>query len=86
MYLIQGVIALEVVKKAEKENTIIMRLTEPGGESSQAVLRFFSEKVQYLEYTDLMEWSAKDRLPVQNNQAAITLAPFEIKTFFLRVK
>ena len=82
----QGAIALEVVKKAEKENAIVIRLTETRGESSQAVLRFFSEKVQYLEETDLMEWSAKDRLPVQNNQVAITLAPFEIKTFFLRVK
>ena len=79
-------VTLEVMKKAEKKESRIIRLTESRGENSKAILRFPRGNVQFLEETDLMEWGRKDTLPVLENKAEITLAPFEIKTFFLRTK
>ena len=77
---------VEVGKKAEKENVLIIRLTETRGENSQAELCFPAGSVKSLEETDLMEWESKSTLAVKENKASVTLAPFEIKNYFLRGK
>ena len=79
-------VTLEVLKKAEKENVLIIRLTETRGENSQAELCFPAGSVKSLEETDLMEWESKSTLAVKENKASVTLAPFEIKNYFLRGK
>ena len=76
-------ISLEVIKKAEKEDCLIIRLAETKGETSQAVLHF-DIPVKKLITTNLIEWTETDCIDISGNQTSITLKPFEIKTFKLQ--
>lgn len=75
-------VALEVVKKAEKEACIVVRLVETDGRHSRAVLKT-APRFHQLVPTNLMEWV--DDAPIDcSGPVAMTLKPFEIATFKLR--
>ena len=75
-------ITLEVLKKAEKEDCLIIRLVETGGKNSTGTLKL-KTPCMIIE-TNLMEWEEYDTINVKA-QLNIHLKPFEIKTFKLRL-
>ena len=79
-----GGVSLEVLKKAEKEDALVIRVVETKGEHSTGELVFSSEDFLALETTSLMEWEKGEKIPVRKGKATLSLAPFEIRTFFLR--
>ena len=72
-------IALEVVKRAEKNDSLILRLVEFRGCHSAGTLQFDSKPVKVCE-TDLMEWNDGKSLNLTGNTAELELKPFEILT------
>ena len=68
---------LSVLKKAEKEDQLIIRVIETHGRSSSGSL--------YLDGTitecDLMEWNNIDTPLEIDGKYEITLSPFEIRTY-----
>ena len=73
-------VSLEVVKKAEKENCIVIRLVETEGSSSQIELA--TKAAKFVE-TDLMEWNELAELKTDTGRIMLKLKPFEIRTFKL---
>jgi len=72
-------ISLEVVKRAEKDDSLILRLVEFRGQYSSGTLRFDPKPVKVCE-TDLMEWNDTKSLNLTGNTAELELKPFEIRT------
>ena len=72
-------IRLEVVKRAEKDDSLILRLVEIRGRHSHGELRF-AAKPDRVCATDLLEWEDGPALPVRKNTLALELKPFEILT------
>ena len=72
-------LALEVLKKAEKEKALIVRIVERAGRHSTGTLKFRTTPKKIVE-TDLIEW---EDIRVFEPVAAIPLQlkPFEIATF-----
>lgn len=70
-------VSLEVVKKAEKESCLILRLVETLGRHSTARLETDWPKAHLVE-TDLMEWRDGPRHPLP---VTVHLKPFEIRTY-----
>jgi len=75
-------VVLEVVKKAEKENSIIIRLVERKGCNSKCNLQFTQTNIELIE-TDLMEWNEFHSLG-QGTSFDLSFKPFEIRTFKLK--
>ena len=74
-------ISLEVLKKAEREACLVLRLVETRGCRSTGTLHLPADAV--LVATGLMEWD--DGAVVAGQPAVpVTLAPFEIRTYKLR--
>jgi alpha-mannosidase len=73
-------IGLEVLKKAEKDNCLILRVVERRGRKSAAIIRLTDSNLK-LKTTDLMEWN--DSSNAVGGELKLTLKPFEIKTFKL---
>jgi alpha-mannosidase len=73
-------IGLEVLKKAEKDNCLILRVVERRGRKSEAIIRLTDSNLK-LKTTDLMEWN--DSSNALGGELKLTLKPFEIKTFKL---
>jgi len=71
-------VGLEVLKKAEKENCLVLRVVERKGRKSEATIRL-TDANQNLKSTDLMEWT--DSGEAVRGELKFTLKPFEIKTF-----
>ena len=69
---------LEVVKKAEKEDAHILRITETCGSDANATLSLPSAKRLY--YTNLVEWEKGVEIPIVDGKAQISLKPLEIVT------
>ena len=76
-------VSLEVVKKAEKENCVVIRLLETHGTDSTARLNFRDSGVRLIE-TNLMEWTDDGEVPVSGKTAELRFKPFEIRTFKLK--
>jgi alpha-mannosidase len=71
-------VSLEVVKKAEKEKCLIVRLVETDGRQSSC--RLYTGRKATLVETNLMEWT--DGKAVRcNGSVKLTLKPFEIRTY-----
>jgi len=71
-------LTLEVIKKAEKENALIIRVVESMGKFSLGELKSTSDRTKWIE-TDLMEWENGE---VYNGKSLeIKLTPFGIKTW-----
>ena len=73
-------VGLEVLKKAEKDNCLVLRVVERRGRKSEAHLRLTDSKLK-IKTTDLMEWN--DSNDAIGGELKLTLKPFEIKTFKL---
>lgn len=71
--------SLEVVKKAEKEDCLVIRVVETRGRESRAVLRVEDPDAELLP-TDLMEWKDGDSINC-SEPVDLLLRPFEILTF-----
>ena len=71
---------LEVLKKAEKEDCLVLRVVERNGRKSNATLRLTDSNLK-LSSTDLMEWN--DFGNAVGGELKLTFKPFEIKTFKL---
>ena len=72
-------IRLEVVKRAEKDDSLILRLVEIRGRHSVGTLRFAAKPAK-VSKTDLVEWRRGPALPLRRNALALELKPFEILT------
>ena len=72
-------IRLEVVKRAEKDDSLILRLVEIRGKHSAGTLRF-AAKPDKVSETDLLEWEHGPALKLRKNALALDLKPFEILT------
>ncbi len=75
-------VTLEVLKKAEKGNDLVIRLVETNGRNSRCTLAF-AKNFKKLTETNLVEWTNSGATKISKNQAVIELKPFEIKTFKL---
>ncbi|MDZ7292224.1 MAG: alpha-mannosidase [candidate division KSB1 bacterium] len=71
-------IELEVLKKAESDDSLILRLYEPRGRRSSCTLMFIDPHVK-VEETDLMENTIAE-LKMNEGKAHLEFGPFEIKT------
>lgn len=73
-----GTVSLEVVKKAEKDESWILRLVETRGRASRCRLEVGLSGV--VRETDLMEWNDQAPLPPGTGWD-LEFSPFEIRTF-----
>ena len=72
-------IALAVLKKAEKEDCLVVRIVETKGRHSSGSIKL-RDGAATLVQTNLMEWTTEEELPCKH-ETAIELAPFEIRTY-----
>lgn len=73
-------VSMEVVKKAEKEDCLVVRLVETRGQRSKATLRF-NHTLANVVKTNMMEWTDEGKQDFQDNKLKIELKPFEIRTY-----
>ena len=71
---------LEVLKRAEKSEALILRIVEVRGRRTKAVIRLRDPFTRVTE-TDLMEWN--DVGPGAAGTLEVALGPFDIRTFRL---
>ncbi|MBQ6470713.1 MAG: alpha-mannosidase [Victivallales bacterium] len=74
---------LEVVKKAEKDNSTILRIVENRGRATDAVL-FLRNPTAKVTETNLIEWEHGKAYPVKDGRVLLSLKPFEILTLRLQ--
>ncbi len=72
-------VSLEVLKKAEKEDALVLRVVEILGRRTKARLLCRDKKATLVE-TNLLEWTEEQSFPTAD-PVEIELGPFEIKTF-----
>jgi alpha-mannosidase len=72
--------SIEALKKAEKEDALVVRVVETRGARSKVSL-LCDGGIGRLVETDLMEWKNLGEVPCAGGKAELELAPFEIKTF-----
>jgi len=75
-------ISLEVIKKAEKEDCLVIRLVETKGQRSKASLCFKSPAKKLIK-TNMIEWTNEGEEAIVDNSFTIELKPFEIRTYKL---
>lgn len=73
-------ISLETVKKAEKEDCLVIRLVETNGCRSTGILRF-NRAFKTAVGTNLMEWTDEERFDISGGSLEVELKPFEIRTY-----
>jgi len=71
-------VGLEVLKKAEKDDCLVLRVVERKGKKSKASLRLNKSNLKIQE-TDLMEW--QNDSTISDQSLIIELDAFQIKTF-----
>ncbi len=72
-------ISLEVLKRAEKDDSRIVRLVETRGEPSEAVLHFKDARTNVSE-TNLLEWTRGEKFKLKDGALKLAFRPFEIRT------
>ena len=77
-----GTVALSIIKKAEKEDCLIVRLVELAGRTSPAVLTVPAGKK--LVETNLLEWTEGETFVPESGKVSLKLRPYEIKTLKVR--
>lgn len=77
-------IVIDTVKKAEKGDDLIIRLYETYNTVSSGTLKF-GFPVEVCMETDLLERDMEE-IPCEQNQIQITVHPYEIRTFKVRMK
>ncbi|MBR2427836.1 MAG: alpha-mannosidase [Lentisphaeria bacterium] len=76
-------VTMEVVKKAEKDDTLIVRLVENHGKHASAELKL-RDAAMSVTPTDLIEWGSGEEISSENGTVFLDFAPFEIKTLRLK--
>ncbi len=76
-----GSVVLEVVKKAEKEDALVLRCVERHGRAGRCRISF-AAPYQTLTECDLLEWNPCGEST--SSGAEFDFKPFEIKTFLIR--
>ena len=76
-------VSLEVIKKAEKSDDIIIRVVETAGKNSCGVLQYSPEIREVFE-CDIMEWNILHPKKLDGGKQEIALKAFEIKTFIAK--
>jgi len=75
-------VTLEVCKKAEKADTLVIRLVETRGLDSSITLAL-QPPWSRLQETNLLEWTDGPTTEVTGGAVTVTLKPFEIRTYRL---
>jgi alpha-mannosidase len=76
-------ISLEVVKRAEKDNSIILRLVETKGCYSEGTMEVINKNTKLTE-TDMLEWN--DSGIIDSTQPInLIFQPFEIRTYRIKL-
>lgn len=75
-------VSLETIKKAEKEDCLVIRVVETKGQRSKATICFRSP-VKKLIKTNMIEWTDEGEEAIVNGSLSIELKPFEIRTYKL---
>ena len=75
-------VSLEVIKKAEKEDCLVIRVVETKGQRSNASICFKSP-VKKLTETNMLEWTSGSEENLVDNSLSIEMNPFEIRTYKL---
>ena len=78
-----GSVSLEVVKKAEKSDDLVIRLVETAGSATAATLRTTLSGVKLVE-TNLIEWEELGSFEFRGDAVELEFKPFEIRTFKVR--
>lgn len=73
-------VTLEIVKKAEKEDCLIVRMVETSGQVGSAHLRWNGSAEKLVE-TNLLEWTDETVVPRSGYGFDLEFKPFEIRTF-----
>ena len=71
------------MKKAEKENCLVIRAVETHGAAAKAVLHLRDKALRVIE-TNLLEWTEDAVFQPVNGDLELTFRPFEIRTFKLK--
>lgn len=75
-------VIIETIKKAEKDDTIVLRVFETYGKRTDAIISFgFEIKEAYL--TDMLE-NKLEKLEIKNNNIKLSFKPYEIHTILLK--
>ena len=80
-FIMSDGISLETIKKAEKSNSLIIRLVETNGSNSKGILNFSKYPVKLSE-TNLIEWEENEEREILGD-IEIRMKPFEIRTYKL---
>ena len=75
-------VSLEIIKKAEKDDSRIIRLVELKGRISSAQLQF-AKDVKKVSHTNMIEWERGEEVALHDGIAELTLKPYEIVTLRL---
>ena len=75
-------VSLEIIKKAEKDDSRIIRLVELKGRIFSAQLQF-AKDVKKVSHTNLIEWEHGEEIELHDGTAELTLKPYEIVTLRL---
>ena len=74
---------IEVIKRAEKDGSIIVRLVETAGKHETSAALLVNKKVMKVTETNLMEWEHGKELSIVDGEVTLEFKPFEIKTLRL---
>jgi alpha-mannosidase len=72
-------LSVEVIKKSEKEESLVIRIVETKGKRSSGQLNFIKKPLKLIE-TDLLEWTNKKEI-ICEDYLKLTMRPFEIRTY-----
>ena len=75
-------LSLEIIKKAEKEDCLVIRIVETRGTPAKGLLKFHRRNLRLVE-TDPLEWKNAYEYKIIDDTVELTMNPFEIKTFKL---
>ncbi|MFY9357146.1 MAG: glycosyl hydrolase-related protein, partial [Defluviitoga tunisiensis] len=73
-------IIVETIKKAEDDNSIIIRVYESKGNRKQGVSLTFYKNIKNAWETNLIEEEGK-QISFEDNKIVFNINPYEIKTF-----
>ncbi len=73
-------VSLEIIKKAEKSDDLVIRLVESRGRKGSVKIKFNPGAERIVE-TNLIEWTEEKTFIPENNELVLDFNPFEIRTF-----
>ncbi|MBP5640592.1 MAG: alpha-mannosidase, partial [Victivallales bacterium] len=78
-HVVAGHASIETLKKAEKDDSRIIRIVETAGKHGNVVLRF-AQEVKRVSETNLLEWEHGRELQMNERTVTLKMKPFEIVT------